>query len=123
MRQLARKYAKEYALLDTLGSAQDNAEIMGKLVKLIHQHADAMEKETGVESSMVMLTKLEQYMDLIIRRLEEKTMTEQSAPSFKLVANAWHKEVFDHIPKEGGEDQEWTTRDNSSDQWIQDIRG
>ncbi|MGH9926191.1 MAG: hypothetical protein ACRD5B_12530, partial [Nitrososphaeraceae archaeon] len=48
LRQVARKYAKEYALLDTLGNAQENAEIMRKLVKLIHQHADAMEKETGV---------------------------------------------------------------------------
>ena len=52
LRHLARKYAKEYALLDTLGSAQENAEIM-RNVKLIHQHAYAMEKETGVESSML----------------------------------------------------------------------
>jgi hypothetical protein len=72
LRQLARKYAKEYALLDTLGSAQDNAEIMGKLVKLIHQHADAMEKETGVESSMVDVNEVRQYMDLIIRETRGK---------------------------------------------------
>ena len=53
MRRLARKYVKGYALLGTLGKAQDNAEIMRKNVKYIHQHADAMERETAVESSML----------------------------------------------------------------------
>ena len=53
LRHLARKYVKEFALLGTLGKAQDNAEIMRKIVKHIHQHADAMEKETSVESSML----------------------------------------------------------------------
>ena len=53
LRYLARKYVKEYALLDTLGNAQENAEIMRRVVRLIHQHADAMEKETAVESSML----------------------------------------------------------------------
>ncbi|MFZ0554974.1 MAG: hypothetical protein WAM26_06740 [Nitrososphaeraceae archaeon] len=66
LRHLARKYVKEYALLDTLGSAQDNAEIMRKLVKLIHQHADAMEKETGVESSMLDDNEARRYLDLVI---------------------------------------------------------
>ena len=84
LRHLARKYAKEYALLDTLGNAQENAEIMRNLVKLIHQHADAMEKETAVESSMLDDNEVRHYLDLVIRRLEEKRMTEQSAPSFKL---------------------------------------
>ena len=82
LRQLARKYVKEYALLDTLGSAQDNAEIMRKLVKLIHQHADAMEKETGVESSMLDDNETRRYLDLVIMETEEKRMTEQSAPNF-----------------------------------------
>ena len=72
LRHLARKYAKEYALLDTLGSAQDNAEIMRKLEKLIHQHADAMGKETGVESSMVDVDEVRQYMDLIISETRGK---------------------------------------------------
>jgi hypothetical protein len=72
LRQLARKYVKEYSLLDTLGNAQENAEIMRKLVKLIHQHADAMEKETGVESSMVDVNEVRQYMDLIIREKEKR---------------------------------------------------
>jgi hypothetical protein len=72
LRQLARKYAKEYALLDTLGSAQDNAEIMRKLVKLVHQHADAMGKETGVEPSMLDVNEVRQYMDLIISETRGK---------------------------------------------------
>ncbi len=72
LRQLARKYAKEYALLDTLGSAQDNAEIMRKLEKLIHQHADAMGKETGVEPSMLDVNEVRQYMDLIISETRGK---------------------------------------------------
>jgi hypothetical protein len=72
LRQLARKYAKEYALLDTLGNAQENTEILRKLVKLIHQYADAMEKETGVESSMLDVSEVRQYMDLIIRETRGK---------------------------------------------------
>src|SRR6476659_308669 len=72
LRQLARKYVKEYALLDTLGSAQDNAVIMRKLVKLIHQHADAMEKETGVESSMLDDNEARRYLDLVIMETRGK---------------------------------------------------
>ncbi len=66
LRQLARKYVKEYSLLDTLGNAQENAEIMRKLVKLIHQHADAMEKETAVESPMLDDNEVRHYIDLVI---------------------------------------------------------
>ena len=62
MRRLARKYVKGYALLGTLGKAQDNAEIMRKNVKYIHQHADAMERETAVESSMLDDNKVRQMM-------------------------------------------------------------
>lgn len=72
LRQLARKYVKEYALLDTLGNAKDNAEIMRKLVKLIHQHADAMEKETGVESSMLDDNEARRYLDLVIMETRGK---------------------------------------------------
>jgi hypothetical protein len=72
LRHLARKYVKEYALLDTLGSAQENAEIMRKLVKLIHQHADAMEKETAVESPMLDDNEVRQYIDLVITETRGK---------------------------------------------------
>jgi hypothetical protein len=72
LRHLARKYAKEYALLDTLGNAQENAEIMRKLVKLIHQHADAMEKETGVESSMLDDNEARRYLDLVVMETRGK---------------------------------------------------
>ena len=72
LRRLARKYVKEYALLDTLGSAQENAEIMQKLVKLIHQHAYAMEKETGVESSMLDDNEARRYLDLVIMETRGK---------------------------------------------------
>ena len=72
LRHLARKYVKEYALLDTLGSAQENAEIMRKLVRLIHQHADAMEKETGVESSMLDDNEVRRYLDLVIMETRGK---------------------------------------------------
>jgi hypothetical protein len=72
LRRLARKYVKEYALLDTLGNAQENAEIMRKLVKLIHQHADAMKKETAVESPMLDLNEVRQYIDLVIRESRGK---------------------------------------------------
>ena len=66
LRHLARRYVKEYALLDTLGNAQENAEIMRKLVQLIHQHADAMKKETAVESPMLDVNEVRQYIDLVI---------------------------------------------------------
>ena len=67
LRHLARKYAKEYALLDTSGNAQENTEIIGRVVKLIHKHADAMEKETAVESSMLDDNEVRQYLDFVIR--------------------------------------------------------
>ena len=72
LRHLARKYAKEYALLDTLAKPQENAEIIRKVVKLIHKHADAMEKETAVESSMLDDNEVRQYIDLVIRETREK---------------------------------------------------
>ena len=72
LRDLARKYVKEYSLLDTLGNAQENAEIMRKLVKLIHQHADAVKKETAVESSMLDDNEVRQYIDLVIRETRGK---------------------------------------------------
>ena len=72
LRHLARKYAKEYALLDTLGNAQENAEIIRKVVKLIHKQADAMEKETGVESSMIDDNEVRQYLELAIRETRGK---------------------------------------------------
>jgi hypothetical protein len=72
LRHLARKYAKEYSLLDTLGNAQENAEILRKVVKLIHKQAGAMEKETGVESSMIDDNEVRQYLDLVIRETRGK---------------------------------------------------
>jgi len=72
LRHLARKYAKEYALLDTLAKPQENAEIIRKVVKLIHKHADTMEKETAVESSMLDDNEVRQYLDLVIRETREK---------------------------------------------------
>jgi hypothetical protein len=72
LRRLARKYAKEYALLDTLAKPQENAEIIRKVVKLVHKHADAMEKETAVESSMLDDNEVRQYLDVVIREIREK---------------------------------------------------
>lgn len=72
LRHLARKYAKEYALLDTLAKPQENAEIIREVVKVIHKHADAMEKETAVESSMLDDNEVRRYLDLVIRETREK---------------------------------------------------
>src|SRR5919202_3167086 len=72
LRQLARKYAKEYALLDTLGNAQMEAEIKRKVEKLIHEQAGAMEKETGVESLMTDDKEVRQYLDFVIKETREK---------------------------------------------------
>jgi hypothetical protein len=72
LRNLARKYVKEYALLDSLGNAQMEAETTRKVVKLVRQHADAMEKETAVESPMLDDNEVRQYIDLVIRETRAK---------------------------------------------------
>jgi hypothetical protein len=72
LRLLARKYAKEYALLDTLGNAQENAEIMRKVLKLIHKHLDAMQKETAVESPMLDDNEVRKYLEYVIRETRGK---------------------------------------------------
>src|SRR5918998_869121 len=71
LRHLARKYAKEYALLDSLGNAQMDAEIRRKYLKLIDEHAGAMKKETGIEP-LTDDNEIRQYLDLVIRETREK---------------------------------------------------
>ena len=71
LRHLARKYAKEYSLLDTLGNAQLDAEVTRKFVKLIHEQAGAMKKETGVEP-LTDDNEIRQYLELVIRETREK---------------------------------------------------
>ena len=65
LRQLARKYAKEYALLDTLGSAQDNAEIMGSCKTNPPTRRCYGKRNRSRIFNGEMLT-ARQYMDLII---------------------------------------------------------
>jgi hypothetical protein len=77
LRHLARKYVKDYALLDTLGNAQENAEIMRKLVQLIHQHADAMNKETAVESPMLDVNEVRQYIELVVMETRGKKYSDR----------------------------------------------
>jgi hypothetical protein len=72
LRHLARKYVKEYALLDTLGNAQMEAETTRKVVNLVQQHADAMGKETAVESPMLDDNEVRQYIELVIRETRGK---------------------------------------------------
>ncbi len=72
LRHLARKYAKEYALLDTLGNAQEDAEIVQKVVKIMRKQAGDMVKETAVESSMLDDSEVRQYLDLVIKETREK---------------------------------------------------
>jgi hypothetical protein len=45
---------------------------MRKLVQLIHQHADAMKKETAVESPMLDANEVRQYIELVIRESRGK---------------------------------------------------
>jgi hypothetical protein len=66
LRHLVRKYVKEYALLDTLSNAEENAEIMRNLVKLIRQHADAMNKKTEVGSTMLDDNEVRRYLEIVI---------------------------------------------------------
>ena len=66
LRHLVRKYVKEYALLDTLSTAEENAEIIRNLVKLIHQHGGILEKKTGVSSTMRDDNEIRQYLEIVI---------------------------------------------------------
>jgi hypothetical protein len=45
---------------------------MRNIVKHIHQHADAMEKETAVESSMLDDNEVRQYIDSVITETRGK---------------------------------------------------
>jgi hypothetical protein len=72
LRHLARKYAKEYTLLGALGKAEEKAETMRNLVKVIRQHADAMEKDTAVETSMSDDNEVRHYLDFVIRQTRGK---------------------------------------------------
>jgi hypothetical protein len=76
LRHLVRKYVKEFALLDTLSNAEENAEIMRNLVKLIHQHADVLEKKTEVGSTMLDDNEVRQYLEIVIR--ETRAIRENS---------------------------------------------
>ena len=66
LRQLVRKYVKEYNLLDTLSNAEENAEIIRNLVKLIHQHAGILEKKTQVASTMRDDNEIRRYLEIVI---------------------------------------------------------
>ncbi len=67
LRHLVRKYVKEYALLDTLSNAEENAEIIRNLVKLIHQHAGILEKKTQVASTMLDDNEIRRYLEIVIK--------------------------------------------------------
>jgi hypothetical protein len=71
LRHLVRKYVKEYSLLYTLSNAEENAEIIRNLVKLIHQHAGILEKKTQVASTMLDDNEIRRYLEIVI---EETTV-------------------------------------------------
>src|SRR6476659_2063270 len=71
LRHLVRKYVKEYSLLYTLSNAEENAEIIRNLVKLIHQHAGILEKKTQVASTMLDNNVIRRYLEIVI---EETTV-------------------------------------------------
>jgi hypothetical protein len=66
LRHLVRKYVKEYSLLYTLSNAEENAEIIRNLVKLIHQHAGILEKKTQVASTMLDDNEIRRYLEIVI---------------------------------------------------------
>ena len=66
LRHLVRKYVKEYALLDTLSNAEENAEKIRNVVKLIRQHADILEKKTQVASTMLDDKEIRRYLEIVI---------------------------------------------------------
>jgi hypothetical protein len=76
LRQLVRKYVKEYALLDTLSNAEANAEITRNVLKLIRQHADILEKKTQVASTMLDDNEIRQYLEVVIK--ESRVIKENS---------------------------------------------
>ena len=57
---------REYALLDTLSNAEENAEKIRNVVKLIRQHADILEKKTQVASTMLDDKEIRRYLEIVI---------------------------------------------------------
>ncbi|MDQ4072950.1 MAG: hypothetical protein M3162_01460 [Thermoproteota archaeon] len=66
LRRLVRKYVKEYSLLHTLSNAEENAEAVRNLVRLIHQHAATLKKKTEVASTMLDENEIRQYVEIVV---------------------------------------------------------
>jgi hypothetical protein len=71
LRQLIRKHAKEARPLHPLASAQMEADIQGKVVKIVQEQAATMARETGVQSSMTDQD-VKQYLDAVIGEISKR---------------------------------------------------
>jgi hypothetical protein len=71
LRQSIRKYAKESVPLGTLGTAEMVTSIQNRVVDRVRDQADAMTKNSGVESSMTDYD-IKQYIELAIAEVKRK---------------------------------------------------
>lgn len=71
LRQLIRKYAKESVPLSTMGTAEILTSIQKRVVDLVKNQADAMTKDSGVESSMTDYD-IKQYLESAIAEVKSK---------------------------------------------------
>lgn len=72
LRQFARKYLKEYSLMDTLGNAEMEVEMEKRVVKLMRAQAQALTRETGGEAGSQMTEgEIRQYLDMAIEDIKK----------------------------------------------------
>ena len=72
LRQGIRKFVanNQSKLLDSIGSAEMEQEIQGRVVALTKKHQDSIEEETGVESSLTE-DDMKEYLQQVIEELKK----------------------------------------------------
>jgi membrane protein implicated in regulation of membrane protease activity len=68
---IRRSVTEQSKLLDSIGSAQRERELQGRILTVAKKTSDIMAEETGVEASMKE-DDMKDYMELVIKELQSK---------------------------------------------------
>jgi hypothetical protein len=68
---IRRSVTEQSKLLDSIGSAQMERELHGRILTVAKKASDIMAEETGVEASMKE-DDMKDYMELVIKELQSK---------------------------------------------------
>jgi hypothetical protein len=72
LRQAIKKFAANQSkLLDSIGSAEMENEIQGRVIALTKRHKDLLEEETGVQSSLTE-DDVKQYLEVVLKEIKKK---------------------------------------------------